>query len=231
MPQLWVSHWPLGIPLHCLIAPLRNYSYFIYLGQGFPGGAGSKEPACWCRRHKRWGFNPWVGKISWRRQWKSTPVFLAGEFHGQKSLAAVWSIGWQRVGHNWSNLACTYMSGIIDEKLRQTTFALLELKALWGWHINSYTSVMKIGMVRHSGLCKCRGGHKYSLKYVLDGEKRLVRAEIQRWVSSPWEEPGRGCSIPGIEAMGTKTRGEREDGSCRKLKVWPETECELHGKG
>jgi len=39
---------------------------------------------------------------------------------------------------------------------------------------------MKVGMVRHSGLCTCRGGHKYSLKYVLDGEKRLVRAEISK---------------------------------------------------
>ena len=30
---------------------------------GFPGGTGGKEPACQCRRHKRHGFNPWVGKI------------------------------------------------------------------------------------------------------------------------------------------------------------------------
>ena len=27
-----------------------------------------------------------VGKIPWRREWKPTPVFLPGEFHGQKSL-------------------------------------------------------------------------------------------------------------------------------------------------
>ena len=30
---------------------------------GFPGGAGGKESACQCRRHKGCGFNPWVGKI------------------------------------------------------------------------------------------------------------------------------------------------------------------------
>ena len=30
---------------------------------GFPGGAGGKEPARQCRRHKKWGFDPWVGKI------------------------------------------------------------------------------------------------------------------------------------------------------------------------
>ena len=36
---------------------------------GFPGGASGKEPACQCRKHKRQGFNPWVGKILWRRSW------------------------------------------------------------------------------------------------------------------------------------------------------------------
>ena len=32
-------------------------------------------------------FNPWVGKIPWRRKWQLTPVFFPGEFHGQRSLA------------------------------------------------------------------------------------------------------------------------------------------------
>ena len=27
-------------------------------------------------------FNPWVGKIPWRREWPPTPVFWPGEFHG-----------------------------------------------------------------------------------------------------------------------------------------------------
>ena len=54
---------------------------------GFAGGASGKEPACQCRNHKRCGFNPWVGKIPWRRTWQPTPVFLSGEPHGQRSLA------------------------------------------------------------------------------------------------------------------------------------------------
>ena len=32
-------------------------------------------------------FNPWVGKIPWRRKWQPTPGFLPGESHGQRSLA------------------------------------------------------------------------------------------------------------------------------------------------
>ena len=54
--------------------------------EGFPGGASGKESTCQCRTHKRCGFDPWVGKIPWRRAWQPTPVFLAGEFHGQRSL-------------------------------------------------------------------------------------------------------------------------------------------------
>ena len=32
-------------------------------------------------------FDPWVGKILWKRKWLPTPVFLPGESHGQRSLA------------------------------------------------------------------------------------------------------------------------------------------------
>ena len=53
----------------------------------FPDGASGKELARQCTRHKRFGFNPWVGKIHWRRKWQPIPVFLPGESHGQRSLA------------------------------------------------------------------------------------------------------------------------------------------------
>ena len=54
--------------------------------KGFPGGASGKEHACQCRRQKRRGFDPWVGKVPWRRAWQPTPVFLPGESHGQRRL-------------------------------------------------------------------------------------------------------------------------------------------------
>ena len=55
--------------------------------KGFPGGASSKEPTCQCRKCKRWGFDPLVGKIPWRRAQQPTPVFLPGESHEQRHLA------------------------------------------------------------------------------------------------------------------------------------------------
>ena len=45
---------------------------------GYPDG---KEPQC-----RRLRFDPWVGKIPWRRKRQPTPVFLPGKSHGQRSL-------------------------------------------------------------------------------------------------------------------------------------------------
>ena len=49
---------------------------------GFPDGSSSEEPTCQCRRHKIYRFDPWVGKIPWKRERLPTPVFWPGEFHG-----------------------------------------------------------------------------------------------------------------------------------------------------
>ena len=57
---------------------LGSYSLLqgIFLTQG-------SSPGLQCRRP---GVNSWVRKICWRREWQPTPVFLPGEFHGQRSL-------------------------------------------------------------------------------------------------------------------------------------------------
>ena len=47
----------------------RFFFFFFFLRWtifkvwGFPGGISGKEPACQCRRYKRFEFDPWVGKI------------------------------------------------------------------------------------------------------------------------------------------------------------------------
>ena len=74
---------------------------------GFPGGASGKEPAFKCRKHKRHGFDPWIGKIPWRRAWQPTPVLLLGESHGQRSLAGYSPWG-HRVGHDRSDFTGTH---------------------------------------------------------------------------------------------------------------------------
>ena len=56
--------------------------------------ASGKELASQCWRHKKHGFDPWLGKIPWRRAWQPTPVFLPGESHGQRNL-----VGYSPQGH------------------------------------------------------------------------------------------------------------------------------------
>ena len=41
-----------------------------------------------------------VGKFPWRRKWQPTPVFLAGKFHGQRSLEDYSPQGLKRVQHD-----------------------------------------------------------------------------------------------------------------------------------
>ena len=75
----------------------------IYSGKGLdwlPRWLSSKESACQCWRRRRCGFNPWVGKIPWRRKWQPTPVFLPGIFHRQRSLAGYSPWG-HKVGYDW----------------------------------------------------------------------------------------------------------------------------------
>ena len=66
---------------HCFVFFFLNIPLVSHLD--FPGGSDGKA-SCWqCRRP---GFDPWVGKILWRRKWQPTPVLLPGKSHGQRSL-------------------------------------------------------------------------------------------------------------------------------------------------
>ena len=48
-----------------------------------PWWLSDKESICQCRRCR---FDLWLRKIPSSRKWQSTPVFLLGKFHGQRSL-------------------------------------------------------------------------------------------------------------------------------------------------
>ena len=59
----------------------------------FPGGLDGKESTC-----RRPGFDPWVGKMPWRRERLPTAVFWPGEFHGRRTPGSPW-------GHKESNMS------------------------------------------------------------------------------------------------------------------------------
>ena len=75
---------------------MLNTDYFC--SNASRGGTSGKESPCQCRRCRKCGFHPWVGKIPWRRKGQPTPVFLPGECHGRRSL-----VGYSPRGHKESD--------------------------------------------------------------------------------------------------------------------------------
>ena len=80
------------------------------------------------------GFDPktWVGKILWRREWQPTPLFLSGEFHGQRSLAGYSS--WCCKGLEMTEwLTHTHIPGewVICWVLRPETWNVFSSRHLW----------------------------------------------------------------------------------------------------
>ena len=81
--------WPLSAPKReTIVTAFRSY-----LGTG-------KEQICRCKRCKRHRFDPWVGKIPWRKAWQPTPGFLPGESYGQSNLVGY--PGVHRVTKSWT---------------------------------------------------------------------------------------------------------------------------------
>ena len=62
----------------------------------------SIETVCDTGDAGRLRFSPSIRKIPWRREWLPTPVFLPGEFHGQRSLE-----GYTPWGHKESDATNT----------------------------------------------------------------------------------------------------------------------------
>ena len=66
--------------------PVRNSTFpflsVYYTWVCLQCGTSGKEPPCQRGKHKKYGFDPWVEKIPWRRAGKPTPVFWPGESCG-----------------------------------------------------------------------------------------------------------------------------------------------------
>ena len=98
----------------------RSFMAFS-IKRSFPGGASGREPACQRRRHKRHRFDPWVGKMLWRRARPPTPVFLPRESPWTEEPGGLQSMGSQRVGHHGSDLARTHT---VSESTRDSVSVL-----------------------------------------------------------------------------------------------------------
>ena len=86
-----------------------------YALTGLPRWPSWKGPACQSGRCKSHRFDPWVGKIPWRRKWQPAPGFLLGKFQGQRSLAG-YSPSGRRLGHNRAT-KCTHVALLGDSEI------------------------------------------------------------------------------------------------------------------
>ena len=81
--NLWHNYWKI------FETKLSNQLNFIWYWNML---SSSSQLPWWLRRWSvcpqcgRPRFNPWVGKILWRRKWQPTPVLLAGKSHGRGSV-------------------------------------------------------------------------------------------------------------------------------------------------
>ena len=87
-----------------------------------------KESSWQYRRHKRWGFNAWVGKIYWRRKSQPTLVFLPGKFHAQRSLQ-----GYSPWGHEESDTTEWLKTRIQKRCIVLSCFNMRFPNKIWCW--------------------------------------------------------------------------------------------------
>ena len=80
---------------------IQFYYYYFFV----PGDSTGKEPACQCRRCKRWGFNPWVGKIPCGGGHNNLLQCSCQENEVDRGTQRVQSIGSQSFRHNCRDLA------------------------------------------------------------------------------------------------------------------------------
>ena len=116
------------------VGSFRSPCGFTSHHNGFPCGVSSKEPACQRRRTKRWEFDPWVGKIPWRRKWQPTPLFLPGESHGQRSLVGY--NPWGRKGSDMTEVTSLTYRGlgfILNTVQRRKRSLSRSYVLLWSW--------------------------------------------------------------------------------------------------
>ena len=78
-----------------------------------------------CLQCRRPGFDPWFGKIPWIMEWQPTPVFIPGEFHGQRSLVGYSPWGCKKVRHSSTINIVMFMTLVASAPTKQTLALIL----------------------------------------------------------------------------------------------------------
>ena len=90
---------------------------------GFPDGSSGKETACQSRRQRRQDFDPWVGRPP-EEEIAAHSSILAWRIPWTEEAGGLQSMGSQRVGHDWSDLACTHVPSLLSAHPQTLTLLL-----------------------------------------------------------------------------------------------------------
>ena len=188
----------------------RVYDRFIFEDQnviklGLLWWLSGKESTCQCRR---WRFDPWVGKLPWRRRWQHTRVFLPGESHGRGV--------WQATGHRvtkeseWLDNNSNNFGGIIFLlKYSWVTILYYCCTAKWFSYIYTLLLLSRFSHVRlrvtsetaaHPSLWFSRQEHWSGLPFpspMQESEKWKWSRSVVPTLSDPMD-----CSLPGSSVHG-----------------------------
>ena len=140
-------------------------------------------PAC-----RKPGFNPLVGRIPWKRKWQSTPAFLPGEFHGQRSLMghSSWN---HRVGHDWVTNTFTLSLSMTSCWLQRQSHS-----KLWCYLLKKFTlSASSVCIHAQSCLTLSNSMNCSPPGYSVHG---ILQARILEWVTISFSK---GSPHPGVE--------------------------------
>ena len=156
---------------------IELFTTYAHFSMGFPGGSDGKESVLQCGTP---GFDPWVRKIPWRRKWKPTPVFLPGEFHGQREPGGLHPMGSPRVRHDWATNTHTHTifyihsrqilpdpvnmcpflgTSMIFYSISYLLFSTCWTTMIWWWHKIAMALYILIRYPHVSFMCKISSKH------------------------------------------------------------------------
>ena len=131
-----------------------------------------------CRRP---GFNSWVRKIPWRRKWQHNPVFLPGEFHGQRSLVGYSPWG-HRVGHDWATNTHTTGGQSIGASASASVFPM----NIQGWFplgLTGFISLLSKGLSESSPAPRFKSINSYgSVLTSIHDYCKIITLTVQNFV-------------------------------------------------
>ena len=144
---LWSAQLTTGLTLEVSFwcGNADGYGFLVYrYGRALPRWLRLLRICLQCRRPR---FDPWVGKIPWRREWLPTPIFLPGEFHGQRSLVcySLWSCSLQRRTREFSSSYTCFPDCLQEDNVMKSTL-------LGGEALNGFISLRKFSGSGMTGL-------------------------------------------------------------------------------